>query len=718
LRNLPVPSIDVVFSKAIKVSTFDFNDVQLVRDGSANLITSGITITQLTPSSFRIGGLGSLTADSGNYSLILAATGITDTSDNAGIGQLAINWTQDTVAPTIVSLEKVTTNPRNTVVPSLDVKFSEAIDESTFNYNDITLSRNGGANIITSQTKVTKIDATTYRITDFSFVSGAEGSYTLTVNGSGIRDAAGNAGLGSASSSWVMDTTKPAVPITFAITPDLGKSTTDGLTSTQKVTLSGVLLETNLSVRVFDVTANADLGLAVVTNKTFTKALELAGGPHRLRIRAIDAAGNLSDETFFDVFIDLAGPTALITAVTPDPIDAAVPSVDITFSEALNDVKFTREDLQLTRNGGTNLINSQVQIQFVGTNTYRVAGLSTLTADGGLYALTLDLTGIEDAAGNTGKDSVTTTWRRLGANTAPVLSAIPPQIVSAENPLVVTNTAFDADIPANKLTFSFGAGAPSGATINATNGVFAWTPSRSQAGQTFNITITVTDDGTPALSDSKVLNISVTDFAELNLGRTVVRSGDRGSVPVEFFGSAPVSQFNFLLSFRTNYLTNITVDALVPEVGTATVQKLSASQYMVRVQARSGNQFSTRANVVEIGFNAFTNRTSAFIPLQLSNTSVTKSDNTQITRVFTKNGRVVVVDAEPLLEGLIQTNGNRALIVYGKASSTYQVQSSPTLNGGTNWTETGRLTLPGLFDTFQLQTQTNRVLFYRAIEKP
>ena len=63
-------------------------------------------------------------------------------------------------------------------------------------------------------------------------------------------------------------------------------------------------------------------------------------------------------------------------------------------------------------------------------------------------------------------------------NVAPVLGAIGNKTVNEETALTFTATATDADIPANTLTFSLDAGAPAGATINATTGAFSWTPTR------------------------------------------------------------------------------------------------------------------------------------------------------------------------------------------------------------------------------------------------
>src|SRR5262249_13895256 len=69
-------------------------------------------------------------------------------------------------------------------------------------------------------------------------------------------------------------------------------------------------------------------------------------------------------------------------------------------------------------------------------------------------------------------------------------------------------SATDPDIPANHLTFSLGSGAPAGASIDPNSGVFTWAlpgPNGS-----FNpITITVTDDGSPPMSDSQTLTVVV-----------------------------------------------------------------------------------------------------------------------------------------------------------------------------------------------------------------
>jgi hypothetical protein len=96
-------------------------------------------------------------------------------------------------------------------------------------------------------------------------------------------------------------------------------------------------------------------------------------------------------------------------------------------------------------------------------------------------------------------------------NTAPVLAAIPPQTVDEGTPLTVAVSATDPDRPPNKLTFSLAPDAPSGASVNATNGVFTWTPSEAQGPSTNAIKVIVTDDGIPSLSATQTMTVVVNE---------------------------------------------------------------------------------------------------------------------------------------------------------------------------------------------------------------
>ena len=71
------------------------------------------------------------------------------------------------------------------------------------------MTDNGGPNLITSAVSITLVSGATYQISGLSGLTGAEGSYTLTINAAEIQDPSGNPGTGSMSTSWLMDTTPP-----------------------------------------------------------------------------------------------------------------------------------------------------------------------------------------------------------------------------------------------------------------------------------------------------------------------------------------------------------------------------------------------------------------------------------------------------------------------------------------------------------------------------
>ena len=87
-----------------------------------------------------------------------------------------------------------------------------------------------------------------------------------------------------------------------------------------------------------------------------------------------------------------------------------------------------------------------------------------------------------------------------------MLDPIDDQAVVEGQAIVVQAAATDADLPANQLTFSLDSGAPVGATIDPVTGRFDW---MTQLPGTYEVTVRVTDDGLPALSDLKTFSITV-----------------------------------------------------------------------------------------------------------------------------------------------------------------------------------------------------------------
>ena len=97
----------------------------------------------------------------------------------------------------------------------------------------------------------------------------------------------------------------------------------------------------------------------------------------------------------------------------------------------------------------------------------------------------------------------------LGTNTPPTLDPVPDQTILKGSTLTLTNHAHDTDIPPNALTFSLGAGAPTGLSLGTNSGILIWTPSGSQGGTTNPVSVRVTDDGVPPLTATQSFSIVV-----------------------------------------------------------------------------------------------------------------------------------------------------------------------------------------------------------------
>jgi len=162
------------------------------------------------------------------------------------------------------------------------------------------------------------------------------------------------------------------------------------------------------------------------------------------------------------------------------------------------------------------------------------SGLMQLYVDGGLQASTVGPTGTRAAppslrlasiqAGYAGGflagaiDDVQLLGRALSAtevmgtmNHAPILAPIPPATILAGRTLLITNTATDVTVPAQTLTWSL-LSAPIGTTITAistTNSRLSWRPAMAQSPATNNFNVVVTDNGTPSLSATQSVLVTV-----------------------------------------------------------------------------------------------------------------------------------------------------------------------------------------------------------------
>jgi hypothetical protein len=94
-------------------------------------------------------------------------------------------------------------------------------------------------------------------------------------------------------------------------------------------------------------------------------------------------------------------------------------------------------------------------------------------------------------------------------NRPPVLAVIPPSTVAEGSLLTLNPAATDADIPTQTLSFELTGPIPAGMSIDTATGQISWIPSEPQGPGQYDVTVQVTDSGTPPATASRPFRVTV-----------------------------------------------------------------------------------------------------------------------------------------------------------------------------------------------------------------
>ena len=167
--------------------------------------------------------------------------------------------------------------------------------------------------------------------------------------------------------------------------------------------------------------------------------------------------------------------------------------------------------LSLTAAGQALEISTVYHIHSDGTSAIVVTPAAPPAA--AIYSLSVDLASFPDVAGNiaAGPPGGNFTFTVNGPPDAPVtINPIAPATIEAtQGTLTVQVTTTDPDL-GRTLVYSLPHGAPSGAAINPSTGLFTWAPTVAQGGTTYSIAINVAVAGTPSVNNTAIFSVTVT----------------------------------------------------------------------------------------------------------------------------------------------------------------------------------------------------------------
>jgi MYXO-CTERM domain-containing protein len=165
-----------------------------------------------------------------------------------------------------------------------------------------------------------------------TFTGLSDGAHTLQVR---ARDAAGTVDASPASYSWTVDTVAPAVPVVASPAPG---STVDTLTPA----ITGSAEPNSTVTVIIDGTEVGTVRADASGNWSYTPTTPLTTGPHEVRVRATDEAGNSSPTTAPSTFTVVQDTSAPETNITSGP-SGTTPERTATFEFSSNEPGVTFE---------------------------------------------------------------------------------------------------------------------------------------------------------------------------------------------------------------------------------------------------------------------------------------------------------------------------------------------------------------------------------------
>ena len=461
--------VTITFSEAVTGFT---NADLTVANGTLSAVSSGdggITWTAtFTPTA-------SVT-DATNV-ITLANTGVADAAGNAGTGTTdSNNYAIDTARPTatVVVADNALAIGETSLVT---FTFSEAV--TGFTNADLAIA-NGTLSAVSSGD-----GGITWTATLTPTASITDATNLITLNNTGVTDAAGNAGTGSTdSNNYAIDGERPTASIVVDDTA-LAAGETSNVTITFNEAVSGLTTgDFTVANGALSSLSSGDGGITWTATLTPTASIEDPTNLITLDNTGVqDAAGNAGTGSTDsnNYAIDTLRPTAGIVVSDTALAAGETTNVTFTFSEAVSGL--TTGDFTVASGAITGLSSGDGGITWTGTLT------PTASVEDPSNLITLDNTGVTDAAGNTG--SGTTDSNNYAIDTLrPSAAIVVADTALANGETTTVTTTFNEAITGLAIgDFTVGNGALS--SLSSGDGGITWnatlTPSASSTGNVITL---------------------------------------------------------------------------------------------------------------------------------------------------------------------------------------------------------------------------------------
>jgi len=304
-------------------------------------------------------------------------------------------------------------------------------------------------------------------------------------------------------------------------------------------------------------------------------------------------------------------------------------------------------------------------------------------------------------------------------NAAPELAPIANRIVKEGQLLSITNVATDFDLPGQTLAFHFGSGAVAGATLDPVTGVFQWRPAEFQGGTTNRFTIVVQDNGAPVMTATQSFSVIVrdtqSDFA-LGVGTTNVLAGSSNAVPLTLTSSADLEHIVFDLAASDAHLVELDLRSLAAELISASFEPVQSGVYRLRMDFDTDRRQSGSRALAWLFFDTQNAGHSSIASLHLDALSGDRAGGGALTHGKALDGRIFIIEQEPLLSVDTAAPTLARLTVYGLPGHHYRIRSSA--GAGAPWQNEAAVNLLSTFQTVERPVTNEPVRLFQVREEP
>jgi len=499
-------SVYVVFNLPIDTLSLTSGRFQIKKNGSIQPGIIGISKTDTIHKRFLLTGIGGIMTTDGPYSLVVNLAQIKTKTQVLGVADQAVELILDRTGPLLMSLSKTNIGGLDAQhFPFLNLVFNEAL--IGFNVAAFKLSRNGGSITIPFD-KLSSSDLKTWSVGNLGLLTYPDGDYMLEVNLSNARDILGNAGAGTQQLTWTVNRSI-SVPITnLKITPDLGFSTTDGISSDLGFAVGFTLGSPASEVQIYQTNLGGESLLATLANQSAgpvsLQVLLQTGGNTGIKVAAIGSSGGAGSATI-SLFLDQQPLSAKWINAPSATIFKQVDSVYLVFNARLLTPAAVLSSLKFFKDGET-LLPPSIVSQAVNDTLYLIRGLRSSTTSPGNYELRVNLAALQKyTSGAKGNTNLSTTWKVEKQNTAPVAIAGADQVIT-QTGTVSLNASASYDPESDPIIFAWIA--PQGVALN--NSALAapsFTISQTDNGKTLTFLV-IAKDGAGLFSTDAV-NVKV-----------------------------------------------------------------------------------------------------------------------------------------------------------------------------------------------------------------